>query len=436
MASVIQDPNGRKRVSWTAEDGSRPAIRLGKTTKKQADAFARKIEAMLAAKTTGMPIDAETARWLADLPVSLHDKLAAQTLVEPRPETRTVTVESLLAAYFTTLDHKASSVTRMEQARKALTEFFGGSRDATTITEAEAESWRSEYRQRYSPSTTSRTVKYARQFWRWAKRRGMVSENPFEHLRAGSQTNANRRVFIDRATITKVIDVAPDAEWRLLIALSRYCGLRVPSEALALRWADVDWANHRLRVRSSKTEHHEGKGERLVPMFPEVREELLALFGDAPEGSETVIRRYRKGANLRTQFCRIIRRAGLTPWPKVWHNLRASRQTELADQFPAHVVCAWIGNSEAVAMDHYLQVTDAHWERAIESGAECGAQAAQNAAQHRDAPLRAKSHATTISGGEHRPCASQRDEAQPRATGSSGPGRTRTSDLTLIRGAL
>jgi len=38
-----------------------------------------------------------------------------------------------------------------------------------------------------------------------------------------------------------------------------------------------------------------------------------------------------------------------------------------------HVVCAWIGSSEAVAKDHYLQVTDAHFERATS--------AAQNPAQ-------------------------------------------------------
>ena len=32
---------------------------------------------------------------------------------------------------------------------------------------------------------------------------------------------------------------------------------------------------------------------------------------------------------------------------------------------PAHVVCGWIGNSEAVALKHYLQVTDAHFEKAV-----------------------------------------------------------------------
>lgn len=33
--------------------------------------------------------------------------------------------------------------------------------------------------------------------------------------------------------------------------------------------------------------------------------------------------------------------------------------------YPAHVVCGWIGNSEAVARKHYLQVTDAHFEKAV-----------------------------------------------------------------------
>ncbi len=32
-------------------------------------------------------------------------------------------------------------------------------------------------------------------------------------------------------------------------------------------------------------------------------------------------------------------RAGLKPWAKLFHNLRASRQTELENDFPSHVVC-------------------------------------------------------------------------------------------------
>lgn len=48
--------------------------------------------------------------------------------------------------------------------------------------------------------------------------------------------------------------------------------------------------------------------------------------------------------NLRTQLLRIIRRAGWNPWPKLFQNLRSTRQTELADEYPIQVVTAWIGN--------------------------------------------------------------------------------------------
>jgi hypothetical protein len=71
---------------------------------------------------------------------------------------------------------------------------------------------------------------------------------------------------------------------------------------------------------------------------------------------------------------RILAKAHVKPWPKLFQNLRATRETELTDRFPIHVVCEWIGNSEVVARKHYLQVTDEHFDQATEkSGAESGA---------------------------------------------------------------
>ena len=78
---------------------------------------------------------------------------------------------------------------------------------------------------------------------------------------------------------------------------------------------------------------------------------------------------------------RIIKRAGVKPWPKLFHNLRSTRQTELTEKFPSHVVCAWLGNSRAVAQDHYLQVTDAHFAQAVAEPAKRPDQAAHNPAQ-------------------------------------------------------
>jgi hypothetical protein len=123
-----------------------------------------------------------------------------------------------------------------------------------------------------------------------------------------------------------------------------------------------------MTVSSPKTEHHAGGSSRAVPLFPELRPYLLDAFEKAADGAEYVITRYRAATqNLRTRLQKIMRRAGLEPWPKLWQNLRATRETELAEVFPAHVASAWIGNSQAIAAKHYLQVTDAHFERAAAS---------------------------------------------------------------------
>jgi hypothetical protein len=73
------------------------------------------------------------------------------------------------------------------------------------------------------------------------------------------------------------------------------------------------------------------------------------------------------GYNPHTHFVRIIRKAGLNPWPKVWQNLRSTRETELLKDFPIDVVCGWIGNTEIIARRHYLQITDADFDRATGS---------------------------------------------------------------------
>ena len=104
---------------------------------------------------------------------------------------------------------------------------------------------------------------------------------------------------------------------------------------------------------------------RVVPLFPELSGILTEGFEQAEEGSTFVITRYRDAMqNLRTTFQKIIKRAGLNAWPKLFQNLRSTRETELADQFPLQAVTSWIGNSQLVASKHYLQLRDEHFDRA------------------------------------------------------------------------
>src|SRR5262245_36005293 len=139
----------------------------------------------------------------------------------------------------------------------------------------------------------------------------------------------------------------------------------VPLRAFGAALGGPGLERNRMTIRSPKTEHHAGKETRVIPLFPELRPYLEAAFDLAAERTEHVITIGRGGDNnFRTRLLKIIRRAGLTPWPKLFQNLRSTRETELCEAYPLHVVTAWLGNSQPVAVKHYLQVTDDHFNRA------------------------------------------------------------------------
>src|SRR5690606_38133762 len=75
---------------------------------------------------------------------------------------------------------------------------------------------------------------------------------------------------------------------------------------------------------------------------------------------------------------------GETPWPRLFHNLRASCATDWSDRFPAHAVAKWLGHSPLIAATHYLQTRDAHFDAAagLETSAHSSAPRAQKRAQH------------------------------------------------------
>lgn len=81
---------------------------------------------------------------------------------------------------------------------------------------------------------------------------------------------------------------------------------------------------------------------------------------------------------------------GRAPWPRLFHNLRASCETELVEQFPVQAVTGWLGNTPSVAMRHYLMTTEEHFAAAVKgptkateemNSAPDGARTAQNTAQ-------------------------------------------------------
>ncbi len=372
MASISNDPGGKRRILFVGPGGKRSAVRLGKVPERAAQTVRIHIEHLAAALATRTAPPMETTQWVAAVDDVLHDRLARVGLVEPRAKSERVTLGAFLDDYLAgRTDAKASTHLVLGHTRRCLIGFFGANALLDSITPAEAERWRNKLAEKLSANTVRRRCGIAKQYFRAAMKRGLVTSNPFSELASNVCANPSRFHFVDRQTIEKVLAACPDGQWRLMVALARFGGLRTPSETLGLRWGDIDWERSRMKVTATKTAHLPGEGIRWVPIFPELLPHLREAFEAAAEGETFVITRYRDAAcNLRTQFQRIIGRAGVTAWPKLWQNLRSTRETELVAEFPVHVVCRWLGNTPAVAMKSYLQVTEDHYR-----------QAAQNAAQ-------------------------------------------------------
>jgi len=382
MASLSTDRNGGRRIQFFDRADNRKAIRLGRIAIRAAESVRGYVDRLESALRTGAPIDAETLRWLANIGGDLHGKLARAGLCEPRTAAAVgPTLQEMLDEYIGgRTDLKEITRCRLSDSRRKLLAFFGAKKPVADVTPADADAFRRHLLALgLGDNTIRRQCGRAKQFFRWAVRKRIVAESPFADMKATNvQPNRSRDRFVSRDAANRVLEACPDAQWRLLFALARFAGLRVPSEPLSLHWSDVDWERNRFRIKSPKLEYRgDDKAVRWIPIFPEVKPHLEAVWEAAEPGAEFVITRYRDtNANLRTQLLRIIGKARVDPWPKLFVNLRASFATELQQRFPIHVCCEWLGHSALISQRHYLQVTDADFDKAAAPES-----AAQNPAQ-------------------------------------------------------
>jgi len=390
MASLSNERNGTRRIQWFDENGDRKTLRLSKTSIKAAKSFKLQLERLIAAQRTGTPLDAQTAQWLNDLPEPSYAKLAGHGLAEPRTARIEYSLGMLIEKCLATKSIKPSTVIRYSQCRDLLNSYFGADRKIESISNLDADQWRAWLVSKgYALAKVSKEVQIARMFFRQACKWKLIAENPFEGVRTGSQISPERKPYVTVETTLKLIQACPNDDWRCIIALARFAGLRCPSEVLAVRWEDVDWDTHQLRIRSKKTEHHPGKAQRTAPIVPELFRILRDAFERAPVGAERVVNGYAADTmNLGTNLARIVKRAGVEPWPKAFSALRASRSVEIRDQFSDFHRTEWMGHTKLVAEHHYDMVRPDDLDRAINTpllekrGAECGALVVQNAAQH------------------------------------------------------
>ncbi len=422
------------RIQFTI-DGKRRTFYPGVTAKKQAQTVKFHIEAIVSARKSGTAIPDATSEWIGSREIIFREKLSSVGLIEaPQKAEELPTLANFITKYIETRsDVKDSTKTVWRRCEKLLNTFFKADRLLDSFTVGDAKDFRQYLKQKQSENTVRRMCGIARQFFHDAIDRELIHRNPFVHKSIPTNTQANRTRdhFITRDDAEKVLEACPDAEWRLLFALSRFGGLRCPSEHLLLRWEHVLWDQKRLIVPSPKTERHLGREQRVIPLFPELMAPLSEMWDQAKPGQEFIINKYRSSeSNLRTQLRRIIGRAGLVPWAKLFHNLRMTRQNELAKDFPIHVVCSWIGNTKAVAWEHYLRANDEDFERATNCVSNVISDVEGNCIEANCEEQR------TSADSENRMIPAKSLKNSDLGGGKSGHIRTRTGDLLCVKQAF
>jgi integrase len=141
---------------------------------------------------------------------------------------------------------------------------------------------------------------------------------------------------LTEAELARLLAEVPE-RWLLLITLIAQCGLRA-SEALPLRWGDVDFGRRRLKIRRSlnkgrigppKTHH----ARRDIPLTQQMTRDLWNLRKQSGHpGDEAAIFTRKDGRyHDRTRLYRIVHAAGKkagVPWAGL-HTLRHTAATIL-----------------------------------------------------------------------------------------------------------
>jgi Integrase len=381
MASLYKEKTAQGmsyRIQF-CDDNKRCSIRLGAIPKKLAETILSKVEEIIICSLSGGDVSQETASWIGKLPDKIYSRLSRAGLVPHRKSTE---LNTYIQAYIENRhDVKVATHIRWNTVRQKLIGYFGECCKADSITSKNANEYRqSLFKDGLARATISKYLTVTRMFFNEMLKDGLIQSNPFATVRERFVVDDTRNVYVPREDVYVVMEAAPDAEWRLIIALSRFGGLRCPTEVLSLKWENIHWANNRIIVPSPKTEHHPNGAQRVIPLFPELIEPLRDVERTKPAEAIYVISKHRSRAdvsdswadsNLREPMLDILKRAKIKPWPKLFHAMRASCETDLVQDgnYPLKAVTTWMGHSYKVAEKHYLRVTEDEFDRAVKFGA-------------------------------------------------------------------
>lgn len=230
-----------------------------------------------------------------------------------------------------------------------------GAREASSITQREAEAWMSATAARVRPATANGYADALSAFFSWAAERGAIPSNPFGRLRPIRVPERERRWMSWDEFERCVVPLCCTVDDRRAFAVAIYAGLRV-GEIVHLRWSDIDAETWILTVRSDEAHETKSGRSRRVPVLAGLRPHLS---GDRNGEYVAGGMRPRRENDVRDRWREICAEAGLR---LRLHDLRGSFTSIALQQLSPAVVAALAGHRDVdTTMRHYnhLTVSDA-----------------------------------------------------------------------------
>lgn len=178
-----------------------------------------------------------------------------------------------------------ATMARYRGHMKSWLDWLGDARRKKTlesITTQDARRWRETLQ---DEGRTGKTVlSYTKDIgavFRAAIREGLVTHNPFTALEAIDTSDSLDRKPFTGEEVGRLLSAAPSEEWRGLILVAAFTGLRL-GDAARLRWSSVDLEEKRITLVPSKTKKK--KREVRIPIQPDLLSYLLAasVADDSP----------------------------------------------------------------------------------------------------------------------------------------------------------
>ncbi len=173
----------------------------------------------------------------------------------------------------------------------------------TTLQPKQIEDFKSHLVKRVAPSTVNKSIKVLKASFNNAVAKRQLEFSPAEHIESIEVEDCNRRPFTSDE-LKKVLQAA-NAEWRTMILVAFYTGLRL-RDCANLTWENVELHTGTINVLTEKT-----KRRQVLPIAEPLSRHLQTLAGDDSKAKLCPSLHGKKAAWLSAQFYGVMVKAKL-----------------------------------------------------------------------------------------------------------------------------